>query len=588
MTEQTLPQTMERAVRAQQTVWSALLVGVAIFGLLWILNIPYRENYVPGGGDIPALADGLLLSPNAHWTDWFTQGYSHFWDRYPEWPQGDSAFTRPAFQFVIYLAHFALGRNWASYQVINCFAAGGIATVVFLIARTALGLRAGSSLLATVLVLLSPPVLESWILGLAFAIEPLATVLTAGAFLAVIARRDILCLTLLFAALLTKENTLWAPVAAGISVMLRPRPNESLYRRIIVSAAMFMPIAMWLSLRFAFFHGIGGTYATSGYTPVADFLNLTFYKLMHIDNLFVNPSYFMEWHWEWKLLDRTLRIGTRLLIYALFCLWAIHILSNTVSQLRKALHDKAWPTADATLLVALWAAVALAFHFALPLRDERYATSIAVFVWPALVAEIERRRKFSLWLALAACGIVLLVRTADLSKQGIATAKFLRTTSRTMDAALRAVPEGTPQVYVMPADRLHGANPEYVRLVLGINAKIVILADIQWDCKKSNKLVSFDHSTIDGVVNIAVSLPACAKFRFSGQFGDTSLENGRLYRNGTITYELPEAFRINSEKWWDEAFYLGRKMILHVRPSGPARFIIQHGGPGGIASFDTP
>jgi hypothetical protein len=196
----------QRAVRRHQTGWAALLLGFAVFVLLWILSTPYREVYVPNGNDIPALADGLLLAPGAHWTDWFTRGYSNFFDAYPEWPQGSTGFTRPAFQFLIYLAHFALGRNWQLYSIISCFAAAGMAVVAFLIARTALGLRTGLSLLAAVLVVLSPPVLDCWLAGVSNACEPLATLLVVGAFLAVVARRDFLCLMFLFAALLTKEN----------------------------------------------------------------------------------------------------------------------------------------------------------------------------------------------------------------------------------------------------------------------------------------------------------------------------------------------------------------------------------------------
>src|SRR6516164_8993104 len=183
-----------------QTGWGAVLLGFAIFGLLWILDTPYREFYVPNSTDVPALADGLLLAPGAHWEDWFTRGYSNYWDVYPEWPDGSTGFSRPAFQFVIYLAHFALGRNWELYRIISCFAAASLPAIAFLIARTALGLGTGLSLLAAALVVLSPPVLDCWWFGLANAHELLATLLVACAFLAVVVRRDFLCLMLLFAA----------------------------------------------------------------------------------------------------------------------------------------------------------------------------------------------------------------------------------------------------------------------------------------------------------------------------------------------------------------------------------------------------
>ena len=278
-----------------------------------------------------------------------------------------SAFTRPAFQFVIYLAHFVLGRDWASYQLINCFAVAGMGAVAFQIAQTVLGLRTGPSLVAAMLVVLSPPVLESWLFGVGFAIEPLATVLVAGAFLAVLARRDFLCLALLFLALLTKENAVWAPLAAAITIMLRPKLDESLRRRAFTAAAMLLPVAMWLGLRFAFFGGIGGTYATAGYTPLADFLKLIFHKLTHMHYLFITHKARLG-----ELPDRGTALlildrGTALLIYALLSLWALRILPETVNRLRYAMHETRWPTVDAVFLVALWAAIALAFHFALPL-----------------------------------------------------------------------------------------------------------------------------------------------------------------------------------------------------------------------------
>src|SRR5262245_35825621 len=108
----------QRTLHHHQTGWGGVLVGFAIFGLLWMLSSPYRQLYVTHDLDLPALADCLLLVSGARWEDWFTRGYANYWDAYPEWPWATRfGFTRPAFQFVIYLAHFALGRNWELYQI---------------------------------------------------------------------------------------------------------------------------------------------------------------------------------------------------------------------------------------------------------------------------------------------------------------------------------------------------------------------------------------------------------------------------------------------------------------------------------------
>jgi hypothetical protein len=557
---------------------------LAIFGFLWILYIPYRKIYVLNFTDIPALADGLLLAPGARWEDWFTRGYSHFWDLYPEWPVQGTGFTRPAFQFVIYLAHFVLGRDWASYQVISCFAVAGMGAVTFHIARTVLGLRTGPSLIAAMLVVLSPPALESWLLGLAYAIEPLATVLVAGAFLAVLARHDFLCLALLFLALLTKENTVWAPLAAAITIMLRPKLNESLRRRAFTAAAMLLPVAMWLGLRFAFFGGIGGTYATAGYTPLADFLKLTFYKLTHMHYLFITHQArrgeLPDRGTALLMLDR----GMALLIYALLSLWALRILPEAVNGVRYAMHETRWPTVDGFFLVTLWAAIALAFHFALPFAQERYATSVVVFAWPALVAEVERRGHAIIWLGLAVCFAVSLTRSSY--RLVVWIEEPVRNDNyRSMNAVLRQLPTGTRQIYVLSAGGLQEANPEYVRLTLGVPAEIVRVIDIDWNCREASDLVAFDHSTADGVVSMTVTLPTCANFHL---YRLSRIVNGRLYRNDSMSYELPEAHPIKPTESWEPTFYLGRRMIVHVRPNGPARFVIEYGGPNGIAWFDTP
>jgi hypothetical protein len=379
---------------------------------------------------------------------------------------------------------------------------------------------------------------------------------------------------------LTKENAVWAPAAAAITIMLRPKPGEPLRRQAIVAAAMFLPVVVWLGLRFAFFGGIGGTYATAGYTPLGDFLALTFNKLKNLDALFVNQRAFVtEGHGA--LLDREIRLGTRLLIYALFSLLALRIMPEIANRLRYAMYERRWPTVEATFLVPLWAVIALAFHFALAVAWARYATSVVVFACPALVAEIDRRRRAVLWLGLTVfCGVLTL--------RSYGFVEFERPPNprdySQIRQALRQMPMATQQVYIV-ADgyAVPFANPEYVRLILGVPAEIVRIISLNWNCGESNNFVSFKHSISDGVVKLTFALPACASFILSTHIGDQAFANGRLYRSATMSYELPE---VDSNQRL--SFEVGRRMTVDVRPSGPARFIIQHGGPNGIAWFDTP
>ena len=151
--------------------WGAVLLGFAIFGLLWILHISISRDLCAERCRYSRPRRRLTSCP---WRPLARLVHSRLLAFLGPIPGLAAAarlrgFTRPAFQFVIYLAHFVLGRDWALYQLINCFAVAGMAAVAFLIAQTALGLRTGLSLVAAMLVVLSPPVLDSWLFGLAFA-----------------------------------------------------------------------------------------------------------------------------------------------------------------------------------------------------------------------------------------------------------------------------------------------------------------------------------------------------------------------------------------------------------------------------------
>src|SRR5262249_9418689 len=149
--------------------------------------------------------------------------------------------------------------------------------------------------------------------------------------------------------------------------------------------------------------------------------------------------------------------------YAVLSLWALRNLPETVERVRYAFRKRRWPIIDPMLLVSLWALIALAFHFVLPLVANRYATSVVVFAWPALVAEIERRNKVVVWLALVALFAVSLTRTSYrlsewMSREHVQSAQ-VPTAVRSMDAMLTQVPVGIRQIYVLSVGSLPVANP---------------------------------------------------------------------------------------------------------------------------------
>lgn len=582
-----------RASSRNAVAWVPILLCCVVFAALWLIDLPYRHAYQPTDNDVTALADGLLLVPGAHWQDWFIHGHSHFFDAYPEWPLGLTAFARPVFQFTIYLAHFPLGHDWPSYLAINYAGVAGIAAVAFGIARAALGLEVGAALLAAALALCSPAVLEFSIWQIGFASESFACVLIGGAFLACLKRRDGLCAALLLVAVFTKETAIWAPIAAAITALLRGPSAPNLRQRLGAAAIALVPLAIWFAFRLAFYGGVGGTYATAEYWPIGGFLSLTGEKLAHLHHLFLQQRPLFEAGGGARA-DQAIRIATALLLLLLFAYWGQRALRSAWTAFAPAVRAGQWPVADPALLAMLWFVLGLAFYLALAVPSTRYAAAAVMFAWPVVVTTvIDSRRRF-FRLALIACLVLSAVRTGDFlasmnTPQESEIAPFLRSAAKT-NAALRQVPPGIHEVYVLLASGLVTANPDYLRAFLGIDAKIIRVIDLSWYCGDKPETVAMSHDIRDGEVVIRASLPDCARFEFlSSTVDGTTLHDGRLRRNPSIEYELPEAHPIYHTGPLPPTLEPGRQMVVHIRPSGPARFLIDDPSPAhGLTWFDAP
>jgi len=566
---------------------------VATFRSLWFINSGYRGAYQATENDVTGLADGLLLLPRARWTDWFTIGHAHFFDPYPEWTWNSTPFARPAYQFLIYLAHFVFGPDWASYLAINYLCVAVFGTTAFIISHAVLRLGMKGSLFAASLAFASPQILQASIWEVGFGSEPLAAVFVATAFLAVIGRRDLLCAVLLSLALLSKETTVWAPFAAFLTVLLRVESDRGPRQRLLSATLVLLPLGMWFALRFAFFGGIGGSYATAGYTHVLEFFQLVVWKFEHLNRLFMSQTPIIS-NGPLAIAERVLMIGAYGLIWLLLTLWLLHSARSAIDRVMQVNRTPTWPLADNTLHARLWAALGLAFYFAVPVGPARYATSAMIFVWPTLVSEVARRDKLVLRIALATCFMLSLARLSYFMVEmnlpsGEASTRPRFAAIDAMDAALSSVPPDIQQVYVVAASGLVPATPAYIRAFLGMKAELVRIVDVDWSCHDSSDVVDADHWTAKGWITLSAILPDCANFYFFFAPTDaaTAFHDGQLQRDSSIIYELPDAQPYDVEQGF--LWVLGKRVVVRIHPSGRARFIIEHGAAGGgLTWFDTP
>ena len=262
---------------------------------------------------------------------------------------------------------------------------------------------------------------------------------------------------------------------------------------------------------------MGGTYATAEYWPIGGFLSLTSEKLAHLHHLFLQQRPLFE-AGKWALADQAVRIATALLLLLLFALYGQRALRSAWAAIAPALRAGRWPSADPAWLATIWFVLGLAFYLALAVPSTRYAAAAVMFAWPVLVAAVKELRRNLFHLALLACLVLSATRTGDFladmnAPQGSEIGSFLRSAAKT-NAALRQVPPGIREVYVMLASGLVTANPDYLRAFLGTDAKIIRVIDLSWYCGDKPETVALSHDIRDGDVVIRASLPDCARFEF--------------------------------------------------------------------------
>jgi hypothetical protein len=546
--------------------------------------------------DLPTLVDGLLLKPGVTWRDWFTLGYSDFWSPYPDWwpAAGTTAFARPAFSLMIYLAHFVFGKNWPLYVAINYLAIAGVAAVVFQISRSALRLGVWPSLLAVLLVLQSPPFVKGEALAyLAFASEPAASAFVGLAFLAVVERRDLLCIGFLLLALLTKETAVWAPFAAALTALLRGEDRGQMYRHSLTATMMLSPIALWLGLRYGFYSGLGGTYITSPFTSLADAFVRAAATAARLPYLLVNSVDFtVDFKLPggqniWEVVDRILHLVTYVILSIPLALLARQSLLDAHGTFLRR-------TTERPFLVAIWAGIGICFYLALPFppypNQQRYVLAVVMFVWPALLAEFVKHRNRVITSALVVCLLLSLLNAEG--RLAAATLQPERSEFRTrqfaavigLGAALKHLPPEVQYVYIIDTWETGEINPDYLRAFYATPAEIVRVIGINSECPGSENFVGFHDELADDVVTLDVALPECARFVNLPRPVGVAIKVGELRRSASISYYFPEA-RVNPDSPIVE---IGRRMVVRIKHGGPIRMIIEHAKDDGFAWFDVP
>jgi hypothetical protein len=213
--------------------------------------------------DEPALISHTVNAPAR---EWFTQGFSSYFLIYPEWTSPNSNFLRPVVQLVVYLCNLAFGENYKFYYLVYYLTA---IAILFGLLRV-LKLCSVSWLIQLVsglLWALGPAFLGLGLVSIAFMFDLLAALICFAAFWACVQERYFVASLLLIGAVLTKETTLYAPLAAAATALFFNRAD--LRRGAAFAGLLVTPLALWAALRWnAFGTLLGGSTGLGDSQPI--------------------------------------------------------------------------------------------------------------------------------------------------------------------------------------------------------------------------------------------------------------------------------------------------------------------------------
>src|SRR5262249_46092720 len=153
--------------------------------------------------------------------------------------------------------------------------------------------------------------------------------------------------------------------------------------------------------------------------------------------------------------------------------WLTGVARRSWADLARPIQQRHWPTANAELLVSLWAVAGLLFNLAVPLIEPRYAAGGGMFAWPRIIHASINPRSLCFRFALLACAFSSVIRMSASAAEMTPPApnSYLGRYFASMEAmngALMQVPAGIKQIYLVTGSGLVPANPDYMRVFLGV------------------------------------------------------------------------------------------------------------------------
>lgn len=536
---------------------SALLSGAALLSCLFVYyyTVVYY-NYLPSGEDVAFIgAVGFPL-------EWFTQGYSDYFNVYPEWGSPrDTQLLKPVTNFMGLINDALFGEHYALYFALFFLIQFTGFVIVLRLLREG-SVPALPAAFAALLFLVNPAFVSAGLWCLVCQFDVWAAVWALAAFFMLWHGRNVLALLLLTLAVFTKETAAFAPIAAALSLLIWRRDRRS-------AILMLLPLLLWAGAR-AVVYGdvlderVGGTASSIA-------VGLLFWPTG------VTDAAFIEQFDSSIALDRHNIISLGFLV-ANIALW-LFILCAAAVTARRQFASAAGGGKNSNLIAALliWTLGALSIGV-LAAHQTRYGASSYAFLYLFLVTFLfSSEIRIPRWIA----AIVLLVFAtgtawhAQANLRLISRWEYTDAPTRALHDALRNLPQDGRLVYVVNAPPAFIPAMRYLNRAWLLNLEVIIINHVQrCEGTANGGTTQFIGASADV---LDVRIPACARFEFH-QVSPELLQRGiteTLVRQGVGTYQFPDGVVVSPNGNPADLSNLGRSLTFRVE-AGRSPIIIAY------------
>ena len=495
-------------------MFAGLLLLVGVYSYFWICL--YRGYLLirDDPGNIGGTVDGAIRG-------WFTRGMAGYYHVYPEWPQpGFSNFYRPIWNLIIFVEQAVFGQHYWAWFLAFC-ALQYCGTLLFLRVLRLLRVPPRPALLFAILFLFNPAFLNFGFVYPGFQFDVFASLLLLAAFAQLLEDRYGIALALITAAVFTKETTIFAPVAAAITVFI-------LKRDVKWSAAMLAPLLVWVAARWFAFHAVmGGTFASPA--TIGDLVTNIGKGLIVWPSGAMPANFPLQW---------TGAHGAALLALLLIntALWVVLIYAGW--QVARALWQAPQETESQRQVVLLiWVLGALAFCM-LTRPQTRFGASLYAFLFLFLACFLFARSgpKYLRQLAISILSFVTVMSAGNFLWRAVAMEQAEGRGEKALYAALRSLPQDGRTVFVVNAPTMLSA-PRFIATSWNLKLDISFISQFS-GCPRAKP---DDARYALSPAFLSVKIPSCASYVFAGvpDAVQSKALAGDLLRPGFGVYRFP-------------------------------------------------